>query len=249
MPTPHRSRSTCAIPNRSVWAHTSARPESVGFFARIKRLFARPSEKAMVGPARGSAGKGGPAIVLAAVDLTDGADALAEEVLTTTGQVLASRPDSLLSCLTVLKTEILANTPGCGLRGAVDLCEAPGGAEDWARPLRLPDHRISYHVVEAVSPAEADPGLCGAQRRGSHRHRRAASSAIRRHLGSVSAKVVAEAHCSVSVVRLERPAATKLRSEKPRPASHWKNLGLAVDSFCSSSSCRGQQLEEYQCPR
>ena len=75
--------------------------------------------------------------------------------------------------------------------------------KDWARPLHLPEDRISYHVLEAVSPADAilnyaehnDVGhiVVGAR----------SSSAIRRHLGSVSTKVVARALCSVSVVRLK----------------------------------------------
>jgi nucleotide-binding universal stress UspA family protein len=186
----------------SLGAHLS-KPESVGFFARIRRLFAKPSEKAMVGPARGSAGKSGPAIVLAAVDLMDGADALAEEVLTTTGRVLASRPDSLLSCLTVLKTEILADTPDADSEGRSIYVKRLVALRDWARPLRLPDHRISYHVVEAVSPAEAILAYAERNDVGHIVIGARASSAIRRHLGSVSAKVVAEAHCSVSVVRLK----------------------------------------------
>ena len=186
----------------SLDAHLS-RPESVGFFGGIRRLFAKPSEKAIVGPACGSAGKGGPAIVLAAVDLTDGADALAEEVLTTTGQVLASRPDSLLSCLTVLKTEILANTPDADSEGRSIYVKRLVALRDWARPLRLPDHRISYHVVEAISPAEAILAYAERNDVGHIVIGARASSAIRRHLGSVSAKVVAEAHCSVSVVRLK----------------------------------------------
>ncbi|CAN7479146.1 universal stress protein [Bosea sp. LjRoot237] len=75
--------------------------------------------------------------------------------------------------------------------------------KDWARPLHLPEDRVSYHVIEAVSPADAilryaehndiDHIVLGAR----------ASSPLRRHLGSVSTKVVAEALCSVSVVRVK----------------------------------------------
>ncbi len=75
--------------------------------------------------------------------------------------------------------------------------------KDWARPLHLREDRVSYHVIEAVSAADAILGyaehndidhiVLGAR----------SSSAVRRHLGSVSTKVVAEARCSVSVVRIK----------------------------------------------
>ncbi len=103
--------------------------------------------------------------------------------------------------MTVLKTAILA----------VDNGEESGNSayvqrlvelKDWARPLANGDERVSYHVLEAVDPAAAlvdyahhnhvDHIVLGAR----------ASSALRRYLGSVSAQVVAEAPCTVTVVRL-----------------------------------------------
>jgi nucleotide-binding universal stress UspA family protein len=72
--------------------------------------------------------------------------------------------------------------------------------------LRLPDERVTYHVLEAVDAAgalidfartnRADHIVLGAR----------ASSALRRYLGSVSAQVVAEAPCTVTVVRLPADA-------------------------------------------
>jgi nucleotide-binding universal stress UspA family protein len=67
---------------------------------------------------------------------------------------------------------------------------------------RLPGAQITYHVVESVDPATAliefarknhvDHIIMGARN----------SSAFRRFLGSVSARVVAEAECTVTVVRM-----------------------------------------------
>jgi len=74
---------------------------------------------------------------------------------------------------------------------------------EWARPLHLPEHRISYHVIEAVNPADAILSYAERNDVGHIVIGARASSAMRRHLGSVSAKVVAEALCSVSVVRLK----------------------------------------------
>jgi nucleotide-binding universal stress UspA family protein len=71
----------------------------------------------------------------------------------------------------------------------------------WARPLDLPPERIRFHVLTSGDAAtaivdharryHADHILMGAR----------GSSALRRFLGSVSSRVVAEAPCSVTVVR------------------------------------------------
>ena len=75
----------------------------------------------------------------------------------------------------------------------------------WARPLqqdlKLDEHRLTFHVLEAPDTAAAiidfanrnqvDHIVMGAR----------GNSALRRYLGSVSAQVVAEAECSVTVVR------------------------------------------------
>jgi eukaryotic-like serine/threonine-protein kinase len=68
----------------------------------------------------------------------------------------------------------------------------------------LPEEQISFHVLEAFDipaavlnyAANNDVGHIIVGARG--------SSAIRRHLGSVSAQIVGEALCSVSVVRVKR---------------------------------------------
>ena len=74
----------------------------------------------------------------------------------------------------------------------------------WAEPLRLENDRLTAHVLEAVDPANAilefvranhvDHILIGARQ----------NSLLRNLLGSVSAKVAAEAPCTVTVVRPAR---------------------------------------------
>ena len=66
----------------------------------------------------------------------------------------------------------------------------------WAQSLPMPTHGITFHVIESVDAAAAlldyarhnqvDHIVIGAR----------TSSALRRHLGSVSAQVVAEAPCT-----------------------------------------------------
>jgi nucleotide-binding universal stress UspA family protein len=189
-------------PDQVVVARKSAPSNERGWGA-IRNLFRRTDEKSLVGKAASSEVRAGPPIVLAAVDLASGSDVLAGEVRNETARVLAARQDSWLACVTVLKTEIVGKTPDVDESGRLVYLQRLVALKDWARPLHLPEDRISYHVLEAVSPADAilnyaehnDVGhiVVGAR----------SSSAIRRHLGSVSTKVVARALCSVSVVRLK----------------------------------------------
>lgn len=75
------------------------------------------------------------------------------------------------------------------------------GLKDWAHALGLEPGKITFHVLEATDPADAlldyarlnnvDHIVMGAR----------ANSTLRKILGSVSAKVAAEAPCTVTVVR------------------------------------------------
>ena len=55
----------------------------------------------------------------------------------------------------MLKTEILGDTPLADASGRSIYVKRLVDLKDWARPLGLPDERVSYHVIEAVSPANA----------------------------------------------------------------------------------------------
>ncbi len=170
----------------------------------LQDIFRRKDDMALVG--KPAARTHGPSTILAAVDLSSDRDPLANEVLAETARLIGARDDSRLACVTVLKTEIIGNTPDGDENGVSVYLKRLVALKDWARPLHLPDTRISYHVLEAVGPADAilnyarhnDVGhiVVGAR----------ASSALRRHLGSVSSKIVAEALCSVSVMRTRAPA-------------------------------------------
>jgi nucleotide-binding universal stress UspA family protein len=71
----------------------------------------------------------------------------------------------------------------------------------WAAPLAIDDGRVTYHVLDGPDAARAilefaetnkvDQIVIGAR----------GSSALRRYLGSVSSQVVAEAGCTVTVVK------------------------------------------------
>ena len=86
------------------------------------------------------------------------------------------------------------------------------GLRHWAEPLKLEEGHLTVHVLEAVDPAAAilefaqnnriDHILIGARQ----------NSLMRTLLGSVSAKVAAEALCTVTVVRANSAAAEEKSS-------------------------------------
>jgi nucleotide-binding universal stress UspA family protein len=151
-------------------------------------------------------------IVLAAVDVAAAEPALLESVREAALRLLKSEPGARLACLTVMRISRI---------GMDDLLEPDGTSRHvkllvelrhWARPLlhafgggaRAADgaaSRITYHVLEAPDAATAvveyarrnqvDHIVLGAR----------SSGRFRRHLGSVSARVAAEADCTVTVVR------------------------------------------------
>lgn len=180
------------------------KPASRGFLERLTAWFRKVDERALTGQRAVKHRVVAPSVILAAVDLAHGSDALAEEVRGEAMRLLSYRPDSRLACVSVIKTEIIRETPDRDAEGRSTYVSRLVLLKDWARPIGLSDDRLSYHVVEAVSPADAllryaernDVGhiVLGAR----------ASSAMRRHLGSVSTQVVAEALCSVSVVRIKQ---------------------------------------------
>lgn len=116
--------------------------------------------------------------------------------------VLAADPACRIACVTVVPSAAALNgegeegtATGRQIRRLVEL-------RHWARPLDLPEERLTCHVLESDKPAAAlvdyvkmndvDQLLIGAPR----------SDSPVRLLGGICGQVVAEASCSVSVVRV-----------------------------------------------
>jgi nucleotide-binding universal stress UspA family protein len=145
-------------------------------------------------------------VVVAAVDLANGSDPLAQEVRLHVARALAAEDGARLACLTVIKTKLVGEDPTHDAAGRTMYVSRLVALKDWARPLDMPEDRVSFHVLEAIDPGNAildyaklnsvDHVVMGAR----------ASGALRRHLGSVSSAVVAEAPCTVTVVRLKESA-------------------------------------------
>ncbi len=152
-------------------------------------------------------------ILLAAIDITGAEPALLDAVRHTVQRLLQTEPGARLACLAVMRTNRIAMD---------DLTDADGGSKHlnmlvqlkhWARPVVKAldlqrdgrSGRVTFHVLEAPDAATAivdyarknqvDHVVMGAR----------SSGALRRYLGSVSAQVVAESECTVTVVRVPTP--------------------------------------------
>ncbi|MCU4182522.1 bifunctional serine/threonine-protein kinase/universal stress protein [Bosea sp. BH3] len=169
---------------------------------RIVSAFQKRDDRQLTGAPTSRRREAGPALILAAVDLAGGTDPLAQAVRAETARLVAARPDSRLACLTVLKTELIGEDSRADDAGRSAYIRRLVMLKDWAHPLGLPEERVSYHVVEAVSAADAIIRYAEHNQIGHIVIGARGASAVRRHLGSVSSKVVAQAGCSVTVVRL-----------------------------------------------
>jgi nucleotide-binding universal stress UspA family protein len=137
-------------------------------------------------------------IILAAVDLTHPGD-LAQAIRVETGRLLASAPAARLACLNILKLSRVALDETEDAEGRNLHLQRLAELKHWG--IGIAADNTTYHVLEAADPASAiidfarrnhvDHVILGAR----------GSSLIRRYLGSVSTRVVAETPCTVTVVR------------------------------------------------
>ena len=145
-------------------------------------------------------------IVVAAVDLGEGSAGLHDALRVTAGRMLATMPMARLACLNVLKSARLAIDSTLDETGRNKHIERMVALRHWAEPLKLDASRLTVHVLEAADPAAAILDFAAANRVDhilvGARH----GSLMRTLLGSVSAKIAAEAECTVTVVRPARGA-------------------------------------------
>jgi nucleotide-binding universal stress UspA family protein len=152
-------------------------------------------------------------IVAVALNLDDTSDELSAALRRTVTRILERAPEARLACLNVLKLARLTIDSSFDAEGNSRHVQRLVNLKDWAHELKLPPGKASFHVLEAVDPAEAildyardnnvDHIVMGAR----------ANSAMRKLLGSVSGKVAAEAPCTVTVVRDRQP------EDRPSPSS------------------------------
>lgn len=138
-------------------------------------------------------------ILLVAVDLAEAMDPLAQQLFQAVRRMLVIQPDARVACINVMRPG--GSSPGSEAAGHLHVSRLVA-LRDWARGLELPEDRLTFSILENPDPASAildhaqtiaaDHILMGAR----------GHSASRRFLGSVSARVVAEASASVTVIRV-----------------------------------------------
>ena len=168
---------------------------------RFNRELTQPRAKSDIAAQLAS----GP-IVAVAIDTAEGSDALNDALRVTAQRILATLPSARLACLNVLKLGRITIDRTLDEQGHNKHIDRLVTLRHWASPLKLDQDRLSVHVLEAIDPAAAllefaevnrvDHIVIGARQ----------NSLMRTLLGSVSAKVAAEAACSVTVVRPPRLA-------------------------------------------
>ncbi|MCB6177129.1 bifunctional serine/threonine-protein kinase/universal stress protein [Rhodobacter sp. Har01] len=141
-------------------------------------------------------------IICVAVDLTPEGEKLASVLRSAVKRMLLIEPDARIACVNVIKTARIGIDQGTDDQGnnlhVVRLVQL----KHWAEEIELPDDRLTFAVLEGSDPGQAILDYATANHAdhiimGARGH-----STTRRYLGSVSAQVVAEAHCSVTVIRL-----------------------------------------------
>ena len=204
-------------PTASQLAFDLAHPDQVKLTARSERLNRDPISTVWrrrfngnLTPPRGKADLAAQLascpIVAIALDTTEGSLALNEALRVTTQRILATLPSARLACLNVLKlgrVTIDRTLDEAGNNKHIDRLVA---LRHWASPLKLDESRLTVHVLEAFDPAAAILEFAEANHV-DHIVIGARQNSLRRMLlGSVSAKVAAEAACTVTVVRPPRLA-------------------------------------------
>jgi nucleotide-binding universal stress UspA family protein len=139
--------------------------------------------------------------VLVAIDTGCNSSALLQALRDVTARTIGGDRHWLVSCIGVLQPSALTEQEeGAEIMRALHM-QMLVELHHWAQPLGLPLERVRFHVLEGsdvparlieyARTSHADQIIIGARGR----------SGLRRFLGSVSARVAAEAPCTVTVVR------------------------------------------------
>ncbi len=140
-------------------------------------------------------------ILAVAIDITEGSASLNDELRVTAGRILATLPSARLACLNVLKLGRITLDKALDEHGNSKHIDRLVALRHWAEPLKLESQRLTMHVLEAVDPASAILEFAQANHINHILIGARQNSVLRKLLGSVSARVAAEASCTVTIVR------------------------------------------------
>lgn len=172
----------------------------------VKRML-NPDPIELIKPTGAAAILASAPIVMVAIDLNAASQDLAEALRETAKRIIRNTPHARIACVNVLKIARIALDDDLDAEGNSKHVMRLAALKHWATPLGADEADITYHVLEAVSPAQAiltfardnnvDHVVMGAR----------ANSTLRSLMGSVSGEVAASAPCSVTVVRVRGASA------------------------------------------
>ena len=187
-------------PDQVALTARAAKMETQGLFATLRRK-SEPERSLIDIPVDKVPSAADAPIIAVAIDLDGAPEELSATLRRTILRILERTPEARLACLNVLKLARLTLDRTLDDDGNNKHVARLVRLKDWAHPLNLPPGKVTFHVLEAVDPAESildyarentvDHIVMGARE----------NSTMRKLLGSVSARVAAEAPCTVTVVR------------------------------------------------
>ncbi len=128
------------------------RVDPLSFWENLKRMFRAAGYEPSPSP-RPSMGNDDAPLMIVAIDTRQSDQDLRERMQTTAKNLLQAYPESRLVCISTI-----ASTPT--FEGNHESQTASGIVRghlvqlmEWAKPLKLPPERVSYHVLEALDPA------------------------------------------------------------------------------------------------
>ena len=147
-----RLRQVLRDPEGVTLTERADRVEPPSFWENLKGMFKAAGYEPSPSP-RPSMGSLDAPLMIAAIDTRQSDEALRERMQITAKNLLQAHPESRLICLSTI-----ASTPT--YEGNHESQTASGIVRghlvqlmEWAKPLKLPPERISYHVLEALDPA------------------------------------------------------------------------------------------------
>ena len=147
-----RLRQVLRDPEGVTLTERADRVEPPSFWENLKGMFKAAGYEPSPSP-RPSMGSLDAPLMIAAIDTRQSDEDLRERMQTTAKNLLQAYPESRLVCISTI-----ASTPT--YEGNHESQTASGIVRghlvqlmEWAKPLKLPPERISYHVLEALDPA------------------------------------------------------------------------------------------------
>ena len=141
-------------------------------------------------------------IICAAVDLSPEGERLAVLLCGSIQRMLMTQPDARIACVNVLKTARIGIDQATDDAGNNLHVVQLVALRAWAAGIDLPEERLTYAILEAPDPGPVFIDYATANHVSHIVLGAGGHSTARCHLGSFSTQVVAEAHCSVTVVRV-----------------------------------------------